>query len=224
MARNLVPERSKERVLNGASLDSSSQVSKGSHHSTEGGQYEIEEFGEEDIWDVGAQNVEPDELAFLDNFRPPDDEGLPRSFSSKRRFGLDMENGRALGFGTSPRWSPGGRTLTASRNIPSQAAEHIPLRTLVQSSAPVNIPDWSKILGEAEKSTYTAKHREEEDDDDQVMVPPHVIVQRQSMRENDGLAMSFSVCEGAGRTLKGLDQTRFRNTVLRQTGFFDPWT
>jgi hypothetical protein len=49
------------------------------------------------------------------------------------------------------------------------------------------------------------------------MVPPHVVAPRRH-------ALSSSMLEGAGRTLKGRDLRRVRNAVLRQTGFLDLWT
>ena len=45
-------------------------------------------------------------------------------------------------------------------------------------------------------------------------IPPHEIVARSQ-------SMTFSVCEGAGRTLKGMDLRRVRNAVWSRTGFVD---
>lgn len=60
----------------------------------------------------------------------------------------------------------------------------------------------------------------DDDDDDgergDTMLPPHeMIASRQSPM------MTFSVLEGAGRTLKGRDLSQVRNAVLRKTGFLD---
>lgn len=56
-----------------------------------------------------------------------------------------------------------------------------------------------------------------EDDDEAAgemeMVPPHLIVARSHV--------TFSVFEGAGRTLKGRDLRRVRNAVFQKTGFID---
>eukprot|EP00245_Coleochaete_scutata_P002096 TRINITY_DN126_c0_g1_i1.p1 TRINITY_DN126_c0_g1~~TRINITY_DN126_c0_g1_i1.p1 ORF type:complete len:236 (-),score=45.53 TRINITY_DN126_c0_g1_i1:1702-2409(-) len=199
---------------------------------------DADEAGEEFMWemdDVESQNVDPEKETALDLpatresetlSDPPatseTDEGL-RTLSGRPRFGMDMEKGRGLGIvSSSSQWGPVGRT-TASRNIPlaQSGTEHVPKRPLVQSSAPVNIVDWRLILGERDKKAPVRREEEEEDEDSEAMVPPHMMIQRQSMRENHGFAMSFSVREGAGRTLKGRDQTRVRNTVLRQTGFLD---
>jgi Senescence regulator len=52
------------------------------------------------------------------------------------------------------------------------------------------------------------------EDEMEEIVPPHVIVARSHMT-------SFSVLEGAGRTLKGRDLRSVRNAVLQKTGFLD---
>ncbi|XP_072952351.1 uncharacterized protein [Typha angustifolia] len=46
------------------------------------------------------------------------------------------------------------------------------------------------------------------------IIPPHVLIAR---RYRD--KMACSVCVGNGRTLKGLDLKRVRNSILRMTGF-----
>ncbi|KAM0871539.1 hypothetical protein ACQ4PT_039321 [Festuca glaucescens] len=43
--------------------------------------------------------------------------------------------------------------------------------------------------------------------------PPHVLMARRRA--------AFSVCSGQGRTLKGRDLTRMRDSVLRMTGFIE---
>ncbi|XP_076924689.1 protein S40-3-like [Bidens hawaiensis] len=48
------------------------------------------------------------------------------------------------------------------------------------------------------------------------MVPPHVMVRRRLAGK-----MTFSVCSGIGRTLKGRDLSEMRNSVLRMTGFLE---
>ncbi|KAI9198527.1 hypothetical protein LWI28_017462 [Acer negundo] len=49
------------------------------------------------------------------------------------------------------------------------------------------------------------------------ITPPHVIVGRRFFAEK----MAFSVCSGNGRTLKGRDLSRVRNSILRMTGFLE---
>uniref|UniRef100_A0A0A9DL66 Senescence regulator n=1 Tax=Arundo donax TaxID=35708 RepID=A0A0A9DL66_ARUDO len=94
------------------------------------------------------------------------------------------------------------------------------------ASVPVNIPDWSKILGaEYAGSCSGARgwaHDERGDAEDgcggggRRWVPPHEMLQCR-----DRAAASFSVREGAGRTLKGRDLRRVRNAIWEKTGFQD---
>ncbi|XP_074564226.1 protein S40-7-like [Curcuma longa] len=56
-------------------------------------------------------------------------------------------------------------------------------------------------------------------EDGQEMMPPHEIVARAYGRASP--TTTFSVLEGAGRTLKGRDLRRVRDAVFRQTGFLD---
>jgi Senescence regulator len=63
-------------------------------------------------------------------------------------------------------------------------------------------------------------HEEEEDkSDEEEMLPPHEIVVRTRAKESP--LTTFSVLEGAGRTLKGRDLRQVRNAVWRKTGFLD---
>ncbi|OIW14043.1 hypothetical protein TanjilG_11388 [Lupinus angustifolius] len=56
-----------------------------------------------------------------------------------------------------------------------------------------------------------------DDDDGEMVVPPHVMVERR----NSGRKMAYSLCTGYGRTLKGRDLSRVRNSILRMTGFLE---
>ncbi|KAL2226914.1 uncharacterized protein LOC105160301 [Sesamum indicum] len=84
-------------------------------------------------------------------------------------------------------------------------------------SAPVNIPLWPKEFRGRYKNDNLGRFDEAEDDHEvegeEEMVPPHVIVARSHV--------TFSVFEGAGRTLKGRDLRRVRNAVFQKTGFID---
>ncbi|KAK2644496.1 hypothetical protein Ddye_019691 [Dipteronia dyeriana] len=112
-----------------------------------------------------------------------------------------------------------------------------------QSSAPVNIPDWSKIYGNNNKNanflgsssrngSWVVDHghchgdgdNDDDDDDDDDnnneddMVPPHEWLAKKLARSQ---ISSFSVCEGIGRTLKGRDLSKVRNAILTKTGFLE---
>lgn len=95
------------------------------------------------------------------------------------------------------------------------------------ASLPVNIPDWSKILGteyggRGSAGAAAARWPSDERGGDEECrgglgwVPPHELL---LCRER--AAASFSVREGAGRTLKGRDLRRVRNAIWEKTGFQD---
>ncbi|KAI3807983.1 hypothetical protein L1987_23923 [Smallanthus sonchifolius] len=111
-----------------------------------------------------------------------------------------------------PAMSPSQSAATAARTIPPvRSSEHSPG---YHQSAPVNVPVWPKnktstYLGQFDKVTDDVA----EEEDDGEMVPLHEIVARSYV--------TFSVFEGAGRTLKGRDLCRVRNAVFQKTGFLD---
>ncbi|XP_010439399.1 PREDICTED: uncharacterized protein LOC104722848 [Camelina sativa] len=91
----------------------------------------------------------------------------------------------------------------------------------VATSAPVKVPDWSKIL--KTESVVGSMHHNNNDDADVAdddwesgMGPPHEYVAARS-RNGDG---GSSVILGVGRTLKGRDMRRVRDAVWSQTGFY----
>ncbi|KAL2485693.1 hypothetical protein Adt_30449 [Abeliophyllum distichum] len=89
------------------------------------------------------------------------------------------------------------------------------------ASLPVNIPDWSKILKEEYRENRRRDVDEEDfddDDDSENRVPPHEFLARQMARTR---IASFSVHEGIGRTLKGRDLSRVRNSIWEKIGFQD---
>ncbi|KAI3466567.1 hypothetical protein Pfo_023230 [Paulownia fortunei] len=108
-----------------------------------------------------------------------------------------------------------------------------------QSSAPVDIPDRSRILkkrckknlwveacdahndddyGDGCRRFRHGKVDEAESSDDDEMVPPHEYLAR---RLASTQIASFSMCEGVGRTLKGRDLSKLRDAILTKTGFIE---
>ncbi|KAI3495197.1 hypothetical protein L1887_37418 [Cichorium endivia] len=100
-----------------------------------------------------------------------------------------------------------------------------------QSSAPMGIPDWSKIYREKNKGqsdgcyedsayNHDAHYDDDDGDDDNdgKMVPPHEYIARRLARSH---ITSSSMCEGVGRTLKGRDLSKLRNAILTKTGFLE---
>ncbi|XAR56696.1 hypothetical protein NMG60_11037272 [Bertholletia excelsa] len=177
------------------------------------GSFRNEEFQEEDVWNV---------------FR----EG--KDFTST----IDSSEFSTV----APRRLP-----TAARMIPRANNTNTTQEPkVVQQSAPVTIPDWSKIYqkspkkgskniswindgegdsgggdgGRDELLMRGSWDSDEDDgeDSDGTMVPPHEWLARRLARSQ---ISSFSVCEGAGRTLKGRDLSRVRNAVLTKTGFLE---
>lgn len=90
---------------------------------------------------------------------------------------------------------------------------------MLYESAPVNIPDWSQILkSENCKRMGDYDSCDDGDEDYEEKIPPHELIAKQLARSQ---MISFSVFEGAGRTLKGRDLSRVRHAVWTRTGFLD---
>lgn len=84
----------------------------------------------------------------------------------------------------------------------------------VATSAPVNVPDWSKIYRvDSVESMHDSDDHVIDDHDDLNMIPPHEYLARSRN------SAAHSVFVGAGRTLKGRDLSRVRDAVWSQTGF-----
>ncbi|KAK4398533.1 hypothetical protein Sango_1328800 [Sesamum angolense] len=174
-----------------------------------------EEFHEEDVWGVFKGRKDTDSRAMIIT---------SSSFVSKR-------------LPTAARMIP---KSSSNKNDPAAASQE---PKVIQHSAPVNIPDWSKIYGTISRNNTSSSwldsdsggdgngngngrsswESEEDDDDDDEdndgdVIPPHEWIARKQGRSQ---ISSFSVCEGAGRTLKGRDLSRVRNAVLRKTGFLE---
>lgn len=117
--------------------------------------------------------------------------------------------------GTDNEWrGNGGRVSDLTVSSDGRRKRH------VATSAPVKVPDWSKIL---KVESIKSMHNNNNDDADAAdfnwgseIVPPHEYVAARS-RNGDG---SSSVFLGVGRTLKGRDMRRVRDAVWRQTGFY----
>ncbi|GMH05312.1 hypothetical protein Nepgr_007152 [Nepenthes gracilis] len=80
------------------------------------------------------------------------------------------------------------------------------------TSAPVNVPEWNKIL---RVSSVESLNDPDDgfDEHDSGMDPPHEYLARSRKMA------ATSVFEGVGRTLRGRDLSRLRDAVWSQTGF-----
>ncbi|XP_024536412.1 uncharacterized protein LOC9630013 [Selaginella moellendorffii] len=203
------------------------------------------ELREEDVWG-GDENSADD----LDENQPSQQQPSARFLKSGRQWlGLESstkEQASPLGLSSINRPSakevstaaPVRKSTTASRMIPQVSSFDHPGKMIQQQSAPVNIPDWSKILGidkrggkengfdgseEPEEVEEAEDEWQEEDLDPRGRemgrkknrIPPHELAAREYAKSHT----AFSVYEGAGRTLKGMDLRRVRNAVWMQTGF-----
>ncbi|KAF3332041.1 Senescence regulator [Carex littledalei] len=86
-------------------------------------------------------------------------------------------------------------------------------------SAPVNVPVIPARFKNRKDSILHEEEEEDEKSDEEEMLPPHEVVDR--ARARDSPMTTFSVLEGAGRTLKGRDLRQVRNAIWRKTGFLD---
>lgn len=178
-----------------------------SHH---GEVSDMAELGEDDVWSMVEDTSDHHQQQHGGEWTPH-----AATESRRRRVGVTCQDGnRHLG-GLSLAFED---KTTSSRRIVHQlggtrggaAGPHGGRH--VATSAPVNVPDWSKIL---RVNSVESMHDSDEDDlvGDSGMEPPHEYLAR-SRKMN-----AFSVYEGVGRTLKGRDMSRVRDEVWSQTGF-----
>ncbi|KAF5190697.1 senescence regulator (Protein of unknown function, DUF584) [Thalictrum thalictroides] len=79
-------------------------------------------------------------------------------------------------------------------------------------SRPVDIPAENKMkFDRLEFENY------EDDEKEKMVLPPHEMLANRFNAQR----MAFSVCTGNGRTLKGRDLSKVRNSILRMTGFLE---
>lgn len=130
--------------------------------------------------------------------------------------------------GLSPKLVASRRIPAVSRTIPRlmpqelgarEGKEEDDAKQMIAQSAPINIPDWSKVDKSGNhRGTGTREDDSEPDDNDEERLPPHEFLAREYARSQ---VTSFSLFEGAGRTLKGRDMSRVRDGVLTRTGFLE---
>ncbi|XP_042478028.1 uncharacterized protein LOC122059359 [Macadamia integrifolia] len=174
-----------------------------------GRSFRDEDFEEEDVWSVVMDIKEP-----TSNDRKPKDTSHISSVSSTPTLK---------------------RFPTASRMIPRANNSSHEAKLIQKSSAPVNIPDWSKIYGKnptkGSDGGYSYGYGGgyilsggldrivgDDDEDEEDLIPPHEWISKKLWMSQ---ISSFSVCEGVGRTLKGRDLSKVRNAVLTRTGFLE---
>ncbi|XWS19418.1 hypothetical protein CRYUN_Cryun31cG0014100 [Craigia yunnanensis] len=178
------------------------------------------EIGEEDVWSM-VHNVADRDDQSVNNSQT--EWSLRSEPESNGNGNLDMRGGRrriprddhhvgglSLAFEDSSSTKP--RIVHQFRGQDGVAAATSPRGHHMATSAPVNVPDWSKIYRvDSVESIHNS------DDGESEMVPPHEYLAREYARSKK--TGGASVFEGVGRTLKGRDLRRVRDAVWSQTGF-----
>ncbi|PSS10363.1 Salivary glue protein like [Actinidia chinensis var. chinensis] len=198
--RKLTTSRS-ERLLGGYS-----------YGHTHGTADDTSELGEEDVW-AGVNGGDDRSVNATRNEWSPRASGESNGGSGgsirSRRHDERHVGELSLAF-NDPCQTASPRIVHQFRNQDSVAS---PRGRHVAASAPVNVPDWSKIY--RVKSVESCNDSNDgTDDPGSEMVPPHEYL----AREYRNMAAN-SVFEGVGRTLKGRDLSRVRDAVWSQTGF-----
>lgn len=165
-----------------------------------------EEFGEDDVWSMVEHASENHHHRHHQG--GSGEEWTPRAgaaaAASGRRHGVTSTRERHIG-GLSSAFED--KTTSSTRIVHQfSGGRH------VATSAPVSVPDWSKIY---RVNSSESMHESDEDDrvGDSGMEPPHEYLARSRKMH------AMSVFEGVGRTLKGRDMSRVRDAVWSQTGF-----
>lgn len=167
---------------------------------------------------LGKQNVE---VVISSSRRREKGPGIADAFVNAGAMGVSplsrVSESSASGHGKMPFGRP-----TASRMIPQLGGvgKDSSRRHAERQSAPVEVPDWSKIMAKpkAKRMGTTDDDVGDDKDEDDERLPPHELLAREYARSP---RTTFSVCEGQGRTLKGRDLSRVRNAVWSQMGFAD---
>ncbi|XVF27866.1 hypothetical protein REPUB_Repub14bG0146100 [Reevesia pubescens] len=187
------------------------------------------ELGEEDVWSSMVDNVADRDDQSVNNshseWSPHADaevNGNGNFFDMRgggrrriTRGGDSHVGGLSLAFDDSSSTKP--RIVHQFRTHDGVAAAAAsPRGHHMATSAPVNVPDWSKIY---RVDSVESIHDSDDglDDGDSEMVPPHEYLAREYARSKK--SGGASVFEGVGRTLKGRDLSRVRDAVWSQTGF-----
>ncbi|KAE8707480.1 hypothetical protein F3Y22_tig00110383pilonHSYRG00018 [Hibiscus syriacus] len=184
------------------------------------------ELGEEDVWSMVDNVADRGDNVIVDNSRH---QWNPRAEaesnengnfdvrgSSNRRIprGDRHVGGLSLAFEDSSSTKP--RIVHQFRSQDGVAAATPPRGHHLATSAPVVVPDWSKIY-RVNSVEWVHDSDDGLDDGDSEMVPPHEYLAREYARSKK--SGGASVFEGVGRTLKGRDMSRVRDAVWSQTGF-----
>ncbi|KAG8385736.1 hypothetical protein BUALT_Bualt03G0076200 [Buddleja alternifolia] len=177
------------------------------------------ELGEEEVWSMVDNTVNGDNHSGIEDWSSrasTESNGSFSSYSTRHpppRSGHHHQvGGLSLAFD--------GSSDTSSHRIlhqycPQDSVAESPRSRHMATSAPVNVPDWSKIY--RVNSVESLHDPDDGLNDSSELVPPHEYLAREYARSRKIAANS--VFEGVGRTLKGRDLSRVRDAVWSQTGF-----
>ncbi|KAF8717093.1 hypothetical protein HU200_026206 [Digitaria exilis] len=185
------------------------------------------ELDEGDIFSTGSGSPEPPQPVrrplIISSVRPTNPSPLPRLPRPPEGILDALPERRRSPPQSSPLTpsSPASPAAAAPRMIPAIPRPAPVPAPHVARSLPVNVPAARlqkppKVMVDGKTLRFPLSALEE---DDEEMLPPHEMVARARARESP--MTTFSVLEGAGRTLKGRDLRQVRNAVLRKTGFLD---
>ncbi|VVA93760.1 unnamed protein product [Arabis nemorensis] len=165
------------------------------------------ELSEEDIWSPAV-------------IHDDNDTGTDESYGAWNLRASSGRNGRVGGLSLALEASSGAPPLSSSPMIVQQIHDGGgEIRRNLASSAPVNVPDWSKIY--RVDSVESIHELDEEDEEESGMMPPHeYLAKSQARRSRKTGGGGASVFEGVGRTLKGRELRRVRDAIWSQTGFY----
>lgn len=171
------------------------------------------DFLEDDVWSAVDIVTGDGDDHFSNNSH---EEWTPRAYpEANRRVSIrsHMHGGNEGGHvgGLAFAFDDPGRTASPRilHQIRGQEVVGSPRGRQFATSAPVNVPDWTKMWNPVESMDDS----DECDDGDFDKVPPHEYLARSRN------SAANSVYEGVGRTLKGRDMSRVRDAVWSQTGF-----
>lgn len=160
---------------------------------------EVDEFAEEEVW--GVCDTEAKHVG---------------SYENESRSNIVCRKGSKERIGTN--------NSSKRMSIPTSGNHDDENGSPRIESIPVNIPDLPQILQSENCRRVEAGNDYWSDDDNSVdgdykeRIPPHELIAKQLSRSQ---LTPFSVYEGAGRTLKGRDLSRVRNSIWTKTGYID---
>lgn len=180
---------------------------------------DVSELGEDDVWSMvnGGDDYSTNYSRGEWIPRSPSESNGSLSSSSRRRRHTPLDDGGGGGGGVhsgglSLAFNDSGNT-SSGRILHQFRGQESPRGRHVASSAPVNVPDWTKIY-RVDSIESLPDSDADADYQNSNMVPPHEYLARSRN------SAANSVFEGVGRTLKGRDMSRVRDAVWSQTGFY----